>query len=251
MTANATDFADFYRSALGIATSRLVRRKLREFWPALATENILGLGYPNPYLDLWRLQATRTISIIPSQLWHAHRPRYGATITATAEEDALPIADLSVDRVLVVHGLEHADSARRMLREIWRILAPAGRLVVIVPNRASIWAYLQRTPFGYGQPYTALQLEDLLKAVMFQVERRGSAVYVPPLRFRPLLRGAEVMERVGQRALPGMSGVIMIEAAKDVAGLIPTIQTRRRVIVESYPHGLHRQMGGTNFSSRQ
>jgi len=250
MTINAIDVANFYRTALGIATTRLIRRRLQEFWPSLPGQTILGLGYPNPYLDLWRPEAARSVAIVPSQMGTVPPPRYGASRTAQADENALPIADLSIDRVLVVHGLEQADSARGMLREAWRILAPEGRMIVIVPNRASIWAYLERTPFGHGLPYTAAQLDRLLKTVMFRVERRGSAVFIPPLRFRPALRSAEVVERVGRKILPGMSGVILIEATKDVTGLVPTIQTRRRVIVESYPHGLHRRADERNVSSR-
>ena len=46
----------------------------------------------------------------------------------------------SVDFVLVVHGLELTDRRSEMLREIWRVLAPQGRALLVVPNRRGMWA---------------------------------------------------------------------------------------------------------------
>ncbi len=93
---------------------------------------------------------------------------------------SLPFSDLSLDRVLVVHGLEHAENARRMLREVWRVLKDDGRLLVVAPNRAGLWAHVEGTPFGQGQPYSRGQIARLLTGSLFRVERRDGALYVPP-----------------------------------------------------------------------
>ena len=39
---------------------------------------------------------------------------------------------------------------RDQLREIWRVLAAGGRVILVVPNRAGIWARTEATPFGHG-----------------------------------------------------------------------------------------------------
>lgn len=227
----ATEAADFYTTRLGIVAARLIRARLLEFWPDLQGEDVLGLGYTAPYLRLWREQATRTIALTPAQIGAARWPVSRPSLSCTAEEDALPFPDLSFDRVLMVHGLEQAENARRMLREVWRVLKNDGKLLVVVPNRSSPWAYLERTPFGYGHPYSAAQLGRQLNACLFSTERRDTTLYLPPLRNGLALRSADFADRVGRHVLSGMAGVILAEATKDVAAVIPLGRKRYRRLV--------------------
>ncbi len=53
----------------------------------------------------------------------------------------------------MVHGLESSECQRDLLRETWRVLTGEGRLLVIAANRRGIWARLERTPLGWGEPY--------------------------------------------------------------------------------------------------
>ncbi|MDT8345268.1 MAG: hypothetical protein RQ752_12670, partial [Thermohalobaculum sp.] len=102
-----------------------------------------------------------------------------------------------------------------LLDEIWRVLAPGGRVILIVPNRAGLWARRDVTPFGYGRPYSAGQLERTLAEHRFTVERRGGALYHPPSHRRFWLRLAPAMERIGARLdAERLAGVVMVEAAK-------------------------------------
>ena len=105
-----------------------------------------------------------------------------ANLSCTSEEDCLPFADLTFDRILLVHGLEMAENARRLLREAWRVLKDDGRLLVVVPNRSGMWAYWDSTPFGHGLPYSTGQLGRLLAGALFRVERRDAALWMPPSR---------------------------------------------------------------------
>ena len=231
MAIDATAMADFYATRRGVIAARLIRARLRGFWPDLTGMDVLGLGYPAPYLRLWRGQAARCLAITPAQMgaarWPAHRPN----LSVTAEEESLPLADVSVDRLLMIHGLEQAETARRMLREAWRVLKPDGRLIVVVPNRASPWAYLERTPFGHGQPYSPSQLGRQLAGALFRVERRDVALFMPPMGGAAVLKTASLAERAGRRTMPRAAGVILAEAAKDVAGIMPLRQSRRRLIL--------------------
>ena len=135
---------------------------------------MLGIGFTAPYLRLWREQATRCIALTPAQMGATRWPIGAPSLSCTAEEDALPFPDLTFDRVLLVHGLEAAESARRMLRETWRVLKDDGRLLVVAPNRTGMWAYWESTPFGHGQPYSFGQIGRLLAAALFRVERRDT-----------------------------------------------------------------------------
>ena len=133
-------------------------------WPDLHGQSVLGIGFAAPYLRLWRDQATRCIALTPAQMGATRWPAGAPSLSCTAEEDALPFPDLTFDRVLLVHGLEAAESARRLLRETWRVLKDDGRLLVVAPNRSGMWAYWESTPFGHGQPYSFGQIGRLLAA---------------------------------------------------------------------------------------
>ena len=133
--------------------------------------------------------------------------------------------------VLLVHGLEAADDARRMLREVWRILKDDGRLLVVAPNRVGLWAHVESTPFGHGQPYSPGQIGRLLAGNLFRVERRDTALYLPPVRLRVVLRAAPVWEAVGRRTLPRLAGVTLTEAVKDAFAALPVQGARQRLLV--------------------
>ena len=48
--------------------------------------------------------------------------------------------------------LEWSEKPRDLLRELWRVLAPNGRLLLVVPNRRGLWARVDTTPVRLWQP---------------------------------------------------------------------------------------------------
>jgi SAM-dependent methyltransferase len=236
MTIEVHGLRDFYASAGGALAARLVRERLAALWPALPGLSVLGLGHAAPYLGLWRAEARACIALTPSAALPVELLRWpdapAASATLVAEEEALPFADASFDRVLLVHALEGAGRARRLLREVWRVLRDDGRLIVVVPNRTGLWAHLDRTPFGHGQPYSAGQLERLLARHLFRAERRESALFVPPYGLRFLGTAATGWERLGRRLCPRLAGLAMVEAEKDLFSAMPAgaVSVTRRVL---------------------
>jgi SAM-dependent methyltransferase len=235
MAADAHLAADFYATARGAVAARLLRERLLTLWPDLCGQSVLGVGYAAPYLRLWRERAARCIALTPAQVGVARWPPGAPNLTCTAEEDALPFPDLCFDRILLIHGLEAADNARRMLREIWRVLRDDGVLLVVAPNRRGLWGHVESTPFGHGQPYSAGQIGRLLASSLFRVERRETALFVPPTNIRLLLRAAPLIERVGHRMLPRLAGVTLTEAVKDLYAAVPVraVPRRRLVLAEA------------------
>jgi SAM-dependent methyltransferase len=231
MAADAHAAADFYGTTRGAVAARLLRERLLAMWPDLSGQSVLGVGFAAPYLRLWRAQAQRCVAVTPAQMGAARWPVGEPCLSCTAEEDALPFPDMSFDRVILVHGLEAAENARRLLRETWRVLKDDGRLLVVAPNRAGIWAYVEQTPFGHGQPYSFGQLGRLLAASLYRVERRDTVLWVPPAGPRLMLRSAQLFERAGRRLMPGMAGVILSEAVKDVYAAMPVKPVPRRRLV--------------------
>lgn len=235
MYTDIVDLREFYESSLGQAAQRMIRRRVRQIWPNVRGQIVLGVGYATPYLGPFREEAERVFAIMPASQGVTFWPREGPGLVALGDEADLPLGDMSVDRVLLVHGLEGTEQLRPMMREIWRVLAGGGRVLVVVPNRRGLWARADWTPFGHGFPYSTSQLKQVLRDAMFVPERSGHALFIPPLRSRFLLKTAPAWEEVGEHWFKAFAGVTMIEASKQIfAGVSRKAQkepTKRRLIV--------------------
>ncbi len=254
MTTEVHALEAFYASPGGEAAARLVRARLAFLWPSLPGMTVLGIGHAAPYLGLWQAEARACLALTPAHAVNGHhapawppllpRPWPGAArpsaapaaslAALVAEEEALPFADASIDRILLVHGLEGAENVRRLLREAWRVLRDDGRLIIVVPNRLGLWAQLERTPFGHGQPYSTGQLSRLLARHLFRVEARDAALFLPPYGLRLLRAAAPSVERAGRTLCPRIAGVAIVEAEKDLFSAMPAgaiALRRRRVMV--------------------
>jgi SAM-dependent methyltransferase len=153
---------------------------------------------------------------MPAEQGVVHWPSEGPSATALVDEVELPILNSSVDFTLVVHGLELTDHLFDMLREIWRVLAPQGRALFVVPNRQGVWARFDSTPFGHGRPFSQLQLTQMLREAEFSPLGWSHALFVPPLQRSYVVRSAPAWERLGIWLSRGFSGVILVEAMKQV-----------------------------------
>jgi SAM-dependent methyltransferase len=239
MPSDVVDLRDFYRSALGQVARRMMRRAIQRVWPDLRGMRLLGLGYATPFLAALVPETERTIAVMPASLGVLGWPPEGPNIVALAEEGELPFADYSIDRVLLVHALETSEEVRAMLKEIWRVLAGGGRLLIVAPNRRGIWARLDRTPFGSGRPYTQSQLSQLLRDEQFTPVGSDAALFVPPSNGRMVRRSAAAWERIGRRWFPTFAGVLLVEASKQIYAKPAAARApRRRLVYAPAPHGL-------------
>ena len=204
----------FYASPLGEVVRRAGARRLAALWPNVAGLDVLGVGYAAPYLAPCRQSARRTIALMPAEQGVEPWPAWGPRLSLLAEEARFPLMDAVFDRVLLVHALEETDAVRQLLREVWRVMAPEGRLVVIAANRWSLWAQSDATPLGHGRPYSRTQLAALLADSMFEPVASARALYAPPAAWTPLLRAADAFEQVGELIWPAQGGLLLMEAVK-------------------------------------
>src|SRR5512144_79168 len=216
MWTDAVDLRDFYASSLGRVARRMIGRRIRALWPDVRGLSIIGLGYVAPFLSVFRAEAQRVLALMPAGQGVLHWPAEAPGLTALSDETALPLADRAIDLVLLVHALECAENTRPMMREIWRVLADGGRMIVVVPNRRGLWARFERTPFGHGRPYTPAQLSRVLRDTMFTPYRSDTALFVPPISSRMLLSSSGVWEEIGQRWFTSFAGVVIFEASKQI-----------------------------------
>ena len=221
MYLDVVDLRAFYAERLGLIARRLIGEKLARRWPSVAGERVLGLGYATPYLKTLAVGAERIVAFMPAAQGVVNWPPEGPNAAALVADDALPLPDATIDRALLVHSLEMAENAREQLREIWRVLAPGGRIIAVVPNRRGIWAHAENTPFGYGRPFSRGQLTALLRDTQFSPLGWSEALAVPPITRRGWLLSGATWERIGGTLWPAFAGVIIVEATKQLYQGIP------------------------------
>ena len=73
----------------------------------------MGLGYATPFLPALAPDTERTVAVMPASLGVLRWPPDGRNLVALADEGELPFADYSIDRVLLIHGLETSDETAR------------------------------------------------------------------------------------------------------------------------------------------
>jgi SAM-dependent methyltransferase len=227
MSVDITDLRAFYASPLGSVTRRLVGRSIDRFWGPLTGLRVLGLGYATPYLAAVRAECERTLAFMPASQGVVNWPGTGASASALVDPLTMPLPDASIDRILVVHALETVESPSELLYETWRILTPGGRIIVVAPNRRGLWARMDTTPFGQGQPFSRSQLKSLMRQTLFSPERWAETLYVPPLRSRVLLRTAGAWERVGVSFSLPFAGLHIVEATKQLYRAVTVRHPRR------------------------
>lgn len=234
MRPDISEVMAFYASRHGRLARRLVDQQIRALWPDLTGRVVVGIGHAQPYLAALD-DAERTLALVPSGQSMAPWPAAGRGRAALVDEAELPLGDGVADCVLLAHGLEISTRTRRLLREVWRVLADGGRLLALVPNRTGLWCWSERTPFGHGQPYSVGQLEKTLRRHLFEPVAARHALCLPPTESRLLLRLALPLERVGLRLAPRLSGVVLVEAEKRIAQgtieLVAPVRQKRRVAV--------------------
>ncbi|GLK64856.1 methyltransferase domain-containing protein [Paracoccus kondratievae] len=209
----------YYTRALGRVVQRILRDRLTDLWPPDQAQGmtVAGYGFAAPLMRPYLGRARRVISLMPGPQGVMAWPVGLPNCSVLCEETAWPLDTGSVDRLVLLHALETADHPSVVMDEAWRVLGPGGRLMVMVPNRAGLWARSETTPFGFGRSYTAGQLEVQARAAGFVTERTGAALYIPPSDRRFWLKSAQMWERAGLRISQVLvAGLVLTEFSKQV-----------------------------------
>jgi 2-polyprenyl-3-methyl-5-hydroxy-6-metoxy-1,4-benzoquinol methylase len=120
--------------------------------------------------------------------------------------DPLVIPDESFDVIVSTEVIEHLENPRAMIREFWRLLRPAGKVVLTTPNQESLRSLTALIFLGhhvafqdscYPAHITALLRADLrrifaeagFEEVRFSFTNHGSIPKFPHLTFQQVSSG--------------------------------------------------------------
>ncbi len=207
----------YYRTTLGRSAQRAVRDQVQALWPDAKGQTVVGFGFAAPLLRPYLETAKRVTALMPGQQGVMPWPAGLKNVSVLCEETLWPVETDSVDRLLVLHGLETSEHPVALLDECYRALAPEGRGLFIVPNRAGLWSRRDKTPFGFGRPYTLTQLEGQLRMIGLTPVRHVAALFQPPAETPFWLKTGQLWERVGRRVSNRFAGgVLIVEVTKQV-----------------------------------
>ncbi|PCI60126.1 MAG: hypothetical protein COB37_09750 [Kordiimonadales bacterium] len=216
----------FYETPLGVQTAQLLAEKITGYLPPATNGLTVGLGYCLPYFDYMveRQAATsseRFLALMPAQQGVCHWPTTQASCSCLVDPYHLPLSDSAAERVILVHALEQATKPASLLREVWRVLAPGGQVVIVVPNRLRTWSNAEATPFGHGRPYSKRQLMTLMGEQMLPPDRWSTVLMQPPFTWPGATKLIRSSEKIIGKLGKNLGGALVMVARKQVYGAMP------------------------------
>ncbi|GHF11784.1 methyltransferase type 11 [Kordiimonas sediminis] len=215
----------FYQRPLGAAAASIVGDMVMRHTPHVSGKRVVGLGYSLPYLERLMAEGALPVAFMPARQGVCHWPDSASPLSALVDVYDLPLADSSVDMVIAVHALEHANRPAAFLREIWRVLVPGGKVMIIVPNRRRMWAALEATPFGHGRPYSKGQLYTLMEDQMLSPLGWSTALMQPPCGIKLFAKSMRFVETPVRILGKNLGGALMVHADKQMYGTV--VKSRR------------------------
>jgi len=169
----------------------------------------------------------------------------GNEVAVVGKVDELPFCEDSVDMLIAHHALEFAEDPHRALREMQRVLAPSGQLLIVGFNPFSVQGLSNLVRGRFHQPLWRTQhllskrrVCDWLSLVGCEVESVRYIYTVPPCGRGGLRSGLiNVDERLSRYNLP-VGGIYVIHAIKQTYGISrprPLLKSRRSALIGLVP----------------
>ena len=249
MTIDVVDLREFYATPLGMRAQASMIKAVEKYGGLsrdTADISFVGIGYPLPVFDSALFGTVpngdttgnsanalpKTIALMPSRQGAVRWPLNEPSRTALVDENELPLETASVECVILLHLLENVSDPAAMLNEVWRVLVPEGRLILIATNRRGLWARFEHTPFGNGRPFSRGQLGTLLRKAKLTPARWGDCLNFPPMRINRMMKLYPYIEKIAHRVWPVFCGAYVVTATKRLyQGVSSVEKERKRVAV--------------------
>lgn len=187
----------FYKSPLGKQVQQSVTHSFQSllkdssYFSDKSTNVCLGYAYP--FLKPLVNTSLACITLPPKQGISSYKD----PSLVVAEECYLPFEDKSVDFLLMTHWLESMSDPLPALRESWRTLKEGGEILLLVPNRRSVWTFCEYTPFGMKYSFSYTQLVNCLRDTFFTPIHIESVLRFPPCTSKLFLPSIPFFKKIG------------------------------------------------------
>lgn len=138
----------------------------------------------------------------------------------------LPFQSESVDAFILPHTLEFSQNPEKLIGEIYNILIPGGKIVILAFNPFSLLGMTKllksskNTPWC-GKLYSIGHVKSWLHASGFSLDYQKSFCFRPPLKNETALKKLFFLEPIGQYCYPRWGNIYILVAQKKIVGLPP------------------------------
>ena len=226
MSVDVIALREFYATPLGQASQNALLRAFSQLKPFDKNLDLVGIGYPVPLFDKLARDLPQAIILMPARQGALQWPVGGESKVALVDEDELPIETASVQCVVVLHLIENVSDPSQILNEIWRILVPEGKLILVATNRRGFWTRFEHTPYGNGRSFSRGQLSILLRKAKLTPSDWIHCLNFPPMRIASLIRFYPLLDRLGARFWPLFCGAYVVTATKRLYQGVPATSRR-------------------------
>ena len=181
-------------------------------------------------------------------------------------DDFLPLADASLDLLILPHRLEFSERPHQTLREAERVMMPEGHLLITGFNPLSLWGMAlffknllhkdatNTKPFPWSGSFIGLgRLKDWLALLGFEVVSVEMCCHIPPFEQESWHKRFSCMHSIGAKWFSAVGGVYFIVAKKRVAGMTPLKPNWKAASIKSplIPRPTQRKPSQRGHSTKQ
>ena len=183
-------------------------------------------GYHQLQIGVTRHQALADDSQVSHKIYSNMLP--GGDVGLLSEPEFLPFANDSIDVVILHHALEFAERPHALLREVHRVVAPQGHIVVVGFNPASLYGIGARIAgllpdrlWSESHHIGTRRLTDWLDLLGAEVEMVQHCFVTPPAGGARLFRLLSRCDALAMKYRLPLGGVYAMRAQKKVSTLTP------------------------------
>lgn len=135
----------------------------------------------------------------------------------------LPFAENSIDLIICPHVLEFHNNYEHILRELHRVLAPNGKIILSCFNRAS-WLGLCKKKIPLFKKAHLIKLDQLktqLEELNFGIDGGKFFSYLPPFDSPRKIHAWRWLNQVGDRWFPTFGNSFTLILRKDTLTITP------------------------------
>lgn len=216
----STQLTQWFQTPLGQVTLKSERLAAKAIVERMFGYHILQVGGSEEHLLINDSPISHKILFSAS-----HRP---GGKNAVADIEQLPLANDSIDAVVMHHALDFTEDSHVLLREVTRVLRPGGKILVIGFNPLSQWGLMRLFRRRLAVPWQGRfiarhRLIDWFRLLDLRIDQSLSGLHFPPLNFIRLLGKAEKLEEIGNKIGNPFGGVYLISCVKQVAPITPIL----------------------------
>lgn len=209
--------SDFFTTAPGLQLRRWESAQMDSFLSKTTGDCALQLGAPYGAVLRNAPQPVKLLGLGAKERLSKPAPLPNSLL----DFSALPFREASFDLIVSVHAMERTDDATQFFSEVFRVLAPEGRLVLLGLNPWGPWWLRKKESFqrfGLFKPLTIAQIKKCV-APYALIDRGRFGVYCPSFSDDPhRLARWGWCEKAGDRWWPAMANGFMLSAVKKEEG---------------------------------